>query len=139
MAIARTIAHTCIGVSDLDRALAFYRDGLGLEVAGRSDLPQGTVLVLLRCPQGGDELIELAYRPDNRSPVSDGGPGAVPSPAVGQRHVAFYVDDVRAAVAALETAGFAITRRPPPSGQGGSLIAFVKDPDGTDVELMEHR
>lgn len=139
MAIAQTIAHTCIGVSDLDRALGFYRDGLGLAVTGRTDLPQGTILVLLKCPQGGDELIELAYRPDNRSPVGDGGPGAVPAPAVGQRHVAFYVSDVRAAVAALELAGFIVTRRPPMPGQDGSPIAFVKDPDGTDVELMERR
>lgn len=137
MPIARTIAHTCIGVSDLNKALGFYRDGLGLEVTGRNELPNGTVLVLLRCPQGGDELIELAYRPDNRTPVAEGGPGAVPSPAVGQRHVAFYVDDVRGAVSALAAGGYAITRRPPDAGQAGSLIAFVKDPDGTDIELME--
>lgn len=137
MPIARTIAHTCIGVSDLDKALGFYCDGLGLEVAGRNNLPQGTVLVLLRCPQGGDELIEVAYRPDNSTPVGPGGPGAVPSPAVGQRHVAFYVDDVRGAVSALEAKGYTIARRPPEAGQPGSLIAFVKDPDGTDIELME--
>ncbi len=136
MSRVATIAHTCIGVSDLDKALGFWRDGLGLAVQKRTEMPNGAVLVLLECPTGG-EVIEIYWKAGLESPVGAGGPGAVPSPSVGQRHVAFWVDDVRRTVAELEALGVAVTRRPPEPGQQGSLIAFVKDPDGADVELMQ--
>ncbi len=136
MSRVATIAHTCIGVSDLGRAMSFYQDGLGLTVRGRTEMPNGTVLVLLGCPSG-DEVIELYWTPGLTSPVGAGGPAAVPSPGAGHRHVAFWVDDVRKTVAELQTLGWAVTRRPPEPGQPGSLIAFVKDPDGADIELMQ--
>lgn len=139
MPLAGAIAHSCIGVSDLGRALSFYSDSLGLRETGRIHLPSGTTLVLLACSGGGAEgLIELAWRPDVASPA--GGPGgaaAVPSPAVGHRHVAFWVDDIHAAVQRIEAQGYAITRRPAAPGAGVGLVAFVKDPDGADIELMQ--
>ena len=136
MAGITEIAHTCIGVSDLERALTFYQDKLGLEIERRTAMPNGTVLVLLKCPCGG-EVIELYWNAQLKSPVGSAGPGAVPSPSVGQRHVAFWVDDVRQVVAELEAKGVVIARRPPEPGQPGSLLAFIKDPDGTDIELMQ--
>jgi lactoylglutathione lyase len=130
------IAHTCIGVSDLNRALGFYRDAIGLEVARRTEMPTGAILVLLK-PPAGQEVIELFWSAGNQSPAAASGPGKVSTAPVGLRHVAFWVEDVRRVVGELEGLGVAITRRPPGPGQAGNLIAFVKDPDGTDVELMQ--
>lgn len=136
MAGISQIAHTCIGVSDLGRALEFYAGALGLEIERRTEMPNGAVLVLLKCPCG-DEVIELYWNDQLKSPVGTTGPGAVPSPSVGQRHVAFWVDDVRQVVADLEAKGVVIARRPPAPGQPGSMLVFIKDPDGTDIELMQ--
>lgn len=136
MSRVSTIAHTCIGVSDLDTAISFYQDGLGLAVQRRTEMPNGAVLVLLECPSG-EEVIELYWKPGLESPVGSDGPAAVASPSVGQRHVAFWVDDVRLVVSELEALGVVVTRRPPEPGQQGSMLAFVKDPDGTDIELMQ--
>lgn len=136
MAGISQIAHTCIGVSNLARALDFYQGALGLTIERRTEMPNGNVLVLLKCPCGG-EVIELYWNPQLKSPVGPEGASAVPSPSVGQRHVAFWVDDVRQVVADLEAKGVVIARRPPAPGQPGGLLAFIKDPDGTDIELMQ--
>jgi lactoylglutathione lyase len=139
MALVCAIAHSCVGVSDLGRSLSFYRDALGLEEVRRTELANGTTLVLLGCAGKRDEaLIELAWRPGLESPAAGAGdPGNVPSPSVGHRHVAFWVDDVHQAVARVEQLGYAIARRPASPGSGVGTVAFVKDPDGADIELMQ--
>jgi lactoylglutathione lyase len=138
MPAVNCIAHTCVGVGDLDRALGFYRDALGLEVIKRTDMPSGAVLVLLKCPLGEGQ-IELYWKAGSQSPAAAaGGSGPVPpTAAVGLRHVAFQVDDVRQVIADLAARGVTVARRPPEPGQAGGMIAFVKDPDGADVELMQ--
>jgi lactoylglutathione lyase len=120
------MAHTCIGVTDLDKMVGFYTNTLGMTVTGRRQMPTGATLVLVSTGQGAQ--IELTHNPafSPREPAPD---------CTGLRHVAFYVDDIMATVSALKAKGISFYREPDPNT--GSRVAFFKDPEGTDIELMQ--
>lgn len=121
------MAHVCIGVGDLDKSVAFYRDILGMNETARRTLPNGTTLVMMN--SGGKTEIELIYRSRQQ--------GGTPSASqVGLRHIAYFVDDIDAMVAALKQKGVEFYREPGPKGTG-LRVAFFRDPDGADIELMQ--
>lgn len=123
------MAHVSIGVTDLDRSISFYRDTLGMTVTGRRELPTGVMLVTLS--GGNDTEVELTYIPTagERAPVD---------PAIGLRHIAFFVSDIDESVATLKAKGIAFHREPSPKGSA-IRVAFFRDPDGVDIELVEKR
>jgi lactoylglutathione lyase len=121
------MAHVCIGVQDLDKSVAFYRDVLGMQETGRRTLPNGTTLVMMN--SGGKTEIELVHR----GRQDGGAPGAL---QVGLRHIAYLVSDIDAAVAALRQKGVEFYREPGPK-RPGLRVAFFRDPDGADIELMQ--
>jgi catechol 2,3-dioxygenase-like lactoylglutathione lyase family enzyme len=124
--------HVAITVSDLDRALAFYRGLLGFRLLGYLDFPgdpRGFRIAYLDTGQGILELFSFATAETSSAGQTD-------DIQVGLRHFALRVTGVDAIAEALRQAGvpFAL---PPTDAVGGVRIAFFTDPDGTLIELIE--
>jgi lactoylglutathione lyase len=117
--------HTRMRVSDMDQTIAFYTDVLGLEVLERKTSPRGSHLAFLRAP-GSDELIELCSFPPS-------GPVKVQEDLV---HLAFQVESLDDAIAALKRKGVTITDGPTTTSSGSRFI-FLDAPDGYEIELIE--
>lgn len=115
--------HTMVRVSDVEAALHFYRDALGLELLSRRDFPQGRfTLIFLAAPGDSAAQVELTHNWD-------------PETYAGGRnfgHLAYQVDDIYAACGRLMDHGITINR-PPRDGR----MAFVRSPDGISVELLQ--
>ena len=121
--------HTMIRVRDLDAALRFFCDGLGLRETRRKENPAGKyTLVFLAADETPDAEIELTYN----WPSADGSPGEDYGSARNFGHLAFRVDDIYATCARLQAMGYAIGR-PPRDGH----MAFVRSPDLISVELLQ--
>jgi lactoylglutathione lyase len=122
--------HTMVRVKDLDQALAFYCEGLGLQEVSRFDNPAGRfTLVFLAAP----EDVEAAKT--RRAPTVELTHNWDPEDYTGGRnfgHLAYQVDDIYATCQRLMDRGVAINR-PPRDGH----MAFVRSPDGVSVELLQ--
>jgi lactoylglutathione lyase len=120
------IAHTMIRVADLDESIDFYTNKIGLELVSRDELPGAdATLAFIRDPKSGHE-IELTYNHDGRDyDLGD---------AFG--HIAFYVADVDATIAQWRERGVPVALEPLVIGNGAK-IAFVTDPTGYALELIE--
>jgi lactoylglutathione lyase len=115
--------HTMVRVSDLDAALRFYRDALGLHEVKRHDYPAGRfTLVYLAAPGDESSQIELTHNwdPERYSGGRNFG------------HVAYAVDDIYATCKRLADHGVTINR-PPRDGH----MAFVRSPENISVELLQ--
>ena len=125
------ILHTMLRVGDLDRAIAFYTDVLGMKVLRTTDRPEQKYR--LAFVGYGDEssnaVLELTY---------NYGVGSYDLGA-GYGHVAIEVPDAAAACAAVRAKGGNVTRDAGPVKGGTTVIAFVQDPDGYKVELIESK
>jgi lactoylglutathione lyase len=123
------LLHTMIRVNDLDASLRFYCDRLGMRLLRKKDYPSGRFT--LAFVGYGDEtettVIELTYNWDtHRYEVGT---------AFG--HIAIGVDDIHATCESLRSKGVPITRDPGPMKHGGSTIAFIEDPNGYKIELIQ--
>jgi lactoylglutathione lyase len=118
-------------VGDLDRAIAFYTDVLGMKVLRTTDRPEQKYR--LAFVGYGDEssgaVLELTYNYGVGSYDIGGGYG----------HVAIEVPDAAAACAAVRAKGGNVTRDAGPVKGGTTVIAFVQDPDGYKIELIESK
>jgi lactoylglutathione lyase len=125
------ILHTMLRVGDLGRSIAFYRDVLGMRVLRTTDRPEQKYT--LAFVGYGDEsegaVLELTYNYGVDRYELGGGYG----------HVAIEVDDAAAACAAVKAKGGTVTREAGPVKGGTTVIAFVQDPDGYKIELIERR
>ena len=123
------ILHTMLRVGDLPRAIDFYTRILGMQVLRTTDRPEQKYR--LAFVGYGDEasgaVLELTYNYD------------VPSYDLGTGfgHVAIEVDDAAKSCAAVRAAGGTVTREAGPVKGGTTVIAFVQDPDGYKIELIE--
>ena len=117
--------HTMLRVRDLDLALKFFVDHLGLREVRRRDSEGGrfTLVFLDTGAEGDAAQLELTYNWDQEEPYPTGRFFG---------HLAFEVDDIYATCARLLEAGV-IIHRPPRDGR----MAFVKSPDGHSVELLQ--
>jgi catechol 2,3-dioxygenase-like lactoylglutathione lyase family enzyme len=147
MARVTGIDHVGVTVSDVDRSLAFWRDLLGLEVLGRGTVEwehldrlvalEGTRIEWceLALPGGGKVELSRYHRPVG-APVA---PGEENEP--GRSHLSLLVDDLAAMLATLRAAGVpARTEEPveiPVGAYAGGKAAYVFDPDGVELELIE--
>ncbi len=124
------LLHTMLRVVDLDASIDFYTRHLGMTLLRKTDFPNGkfTLAFLGYGDEADHTVIELTHNWDQTEPYDKGD-------AYG--HIAIAVPDIYAACAAMEKGGVSIPRPPGPM-KGGSLpIAFVEDPDGYKVELIE--
>ena len=118
-------------VRDLEASLRFYCDVLGLQVLRRRDYPDGKFT-----------LAFVGYDDESRAAVIElthnwGKTDYVLGDAYG--HVALCVDDIQATCDRLRVTGAKITREPGPMKHGTTLIAFLEDPDGYKIELIEEK
>jgi len=121
-------AHTMIRVYDLEKSLDFYQNALGFEFDHKSDHENGEFsLAFLNIP-GSDAQLELTYNWPREEPYELGD---------GYGHIALFVGDMDAAVTRIHEAGYELDRGPKTSPSGTKQMAFVKDPDGYAIELLE--
>jgi len=126
--IVKKFLHTRMRVNDLERTVKFYREALGFAVARRHTSPRGAQLAFLSVPNSGEE-IEICQLPP-------GAPAVQVQPDL--MHLAFEVENLEAAAAALKAKGYALSDGPTTTGSG-SVIAFIDAPEGYEVELIERR
>ncbi|MFO0696330.1 MAG: lactoylglutathione lyase [Polyangiales bacterium] len=125
------ILHTMIRVGDLDRSIGFYTDVLGMKLISRKDFPEGKfTLAFVGYGENPEHAeIELTYN------------YGVEKYELGNAfgHIALGVSDIFGACERIRAAGGRITREPGPMKHGTTVIAFVEDPDGYKIELIERR
>lgn len=123
------LLHTMLRVGDLQRSLTFYTEILGMTLLRQKDYPEGkfTLAFLGYGDEKNHTALELTYNWDTSEYDTGSGFG----------HLAIEVDDVYKAAEKIRAAGGKIIREPGPMNAGSTLLAFVADPDGYEIELLE--
>jgi lactoylglutathione lyase len=121
--------HTMLRVGDLDKSLAFYCDILGMQLLRRKDYPGGefTLAFVGYGDEKDNTVIELTYN------------WGVEKYDLGQGygHIALGVDDIYGTCDRIKAQGGKVSREPGPMKHGTTVIAFVEDPDGYKIELIQ--
>jgi lactoylglutathione lyase len=122
--------HTMLRVFDLQKSVDFYSRLLGMQVLRQREVPDGryTLAFVGYGPEDSNTVIELTYNWDQKEPYALGS-------AFG--HLAIGVGDVYAVCDRLAKEGVKITRPPGPVKFGTTVIAFIEDPDGYKIELIQ--
>jgi len=122
------LLHTMIRVGDLERSIKFYTGALGMKLRRQKEYPGGgfTLAFLGFGDEGGHE-IELTHNWDTKSY----------DPGKGFGHIAIGVEGIYATAEEIRKRGGKITREPGPMKHGTTVIAFVEDPDGYKIELIQ--
>jgi lactoylglutathione lyase len=123
------LLHTMLRVTHLERSLAFYTEVLGMTLLRQKDYPEGrfTLAFLGYGPESEQTVLELTHNWDTSSYDLGNAYG----------HIALGVDDIVATCAAMAAKGGRVVRQPGPMKHGSTQIAFVEDPDGYKVELIQ--
>ena len=123
------LLHTMLRVVDLDRSIAFYTEVLGMRLLRRTDFPGGKFTLAFVGYQEESEgaVLELTHN------------WGVESYELGTAygHIALEVPDAYAACEAIKARGGKVVREAGPMMYGKTVIAFVEDPDGYKVELIQ--
>ena len=121
--------HTMIRVGDLDESLRFYCEALGMKLLRKKDYESGgfTLAFVGYGDEKENTVLELTHNWDTKSYEIGTGFG----------HIALGCDDIYAKVEELRGKGVKVTREPGPMKHGGSVIAFVEDPNGYKIELIQ--
>ncbi len=124
------ILHTMIRVKDLDKSVDFYTRLLGMTELRRMEFPGGkfTLCFLGYGPEESEAVLELTYNWDQEDPYDLGS---------GYGHIALAAPDIYETCKELEAAGCPMPRPPGPMKHGSRVIAFVEDPDGYKIELVQ--
>ncbi len=123
------LLHTMLRVGNLDRSLTFYCDILGMKLLRQKDYPGGefTLAFVGYGDESDQSVIELTYNWGVEQYEIGTGYG----------HIALGVDDIYGTCEQIRAAGGKITREPGPMKHGSTVIAFVEDPDGYKIELIQ--
>jgi lactoylglutathione lyase len=124
------LLHTMLRVKDLDRSVDFYTKLLGMKELRRREVPDGkyTLAFVGYGDENSTAVLELTYNWDQKDGYDLG---------TGFGHLAVGLPDVYGACEELKKAGAKITREAGPVKFGTTVIAFVEDPDGYKVELVQ--
>ena len=124
------LLHTMLRVKDLDRSVDFYTKLLGMQELRRREVPDGkyTLSFVGYGDENSNAVVELTYNWDQKDGYDVG---------TGFGHLAVGLPDVYKACDELKKAGARITREAGPVKFGTTVIAFVEDPDGYKVELVQ--
>jgi len=121
--------HTMLRVGNLEQSLAFYCDILGMKLLRQKDYPDGkfTLAFVGYGNEADQTVLELTYN------------WGVDTYELGNAygHIALGVNDIYAACKNIEAKGGSVTRQPGPMKHGSTVIAFVEDPDGYKIELIQ--
>ena len=123
------LLHTMIRVGNLDKSITFYTDVLGMKLLRRRDYPDGkfTLAFVGYGDESNTAVIELTHNWETKRYDLGNGFG----------HLAIGMPDVYAACDVVKAKGGTVTREPGPMKFGGSVIAFVQDPDGYKIEFIQ--
>ncbi len=123
------VLHTMIRVGDLERSLDFYSNVLGMKILRRKDYPDGrfTLAFVGYGDESSNAVIELTHNWDTSAYDIGTGYG----------HIALGMANIYTACDAIREKGGKITRAPGPMKHGTTEIAFVEDPDGYKIELIQ--
>lgn len=124
------ILHTMLRVRDLDTSIDFYTRLLGMNLLRRTDYPAGrfTLAFVGYGDEAKDSVLELTHNWDQDEAYELGS---------GYGHIAIAVPDLYGACARLEEEGVPVPRPPGPMMGGTITLAFIEDPDGYRIELLE--
>ena len=122
------LLHTMLRVGNLEQSIEFYTRVLGMKLLRQKDYPDGrfTLAFVGYGDESDHTVIELTHNWDTQSYDLGAGYG----------HIAIEVDDVYAAVEELQGRGGKVIRPAGPMNAGATIIAFVEDPDGYQIELL---
>ena len=122
--------HTCYRILDPEKSEDFYVGKLGMKKVGEMHFDTATNYFFAMQEDAAEPMLELTYNHDQTEPYDPGN---------GYSHVAFTVEDLESAVAELEKQGVEVALQPKTMTVEGHdyKIAFVVDPDGYRVELVE--
>lgn len=123
------ILHTMLRVGNLEKSVKFYTEIFNMQLLRQKDYPEGrfTLAFLGYGDEASNSAIELTHNWDTDSYDLGTGYG----------HIALEVNDVYAAVESIKKQGGKILREAGPMNAGTTIIAFVEDPDGYQIELLE--
>jgi lactoylglutathione lyase len=123
------VLHTMIRVGDLARSIRFYTEVLGMTLLRQQDYPDGkfTLAFVGYGPEAEQAVIELTYNYGVERYDLGNGFG----------HIALAVEDAYAACDAIRQRGGTVAREAGPMKHGRTVIAFVEDPDGYKIELIQ--
>ena len=123
------ILHTMIRVGNLDASVAFYTEILGMRLLRRHDYPEGrfTLAFVGYGDENSEAVLELTHNWDTPAYELGNGFG----------HIALAVPDAAAACAEIRARGGKVVREAGPMKHGTTVIAFVEDPDGYRIELIQ--
>jgi lactoylglutathione lyase len=125
------ILHTMLRVTNIDTSITFYTEVMGMKLLRKNDYPSGrfTLAFVGFQPESEGAVIELTHNWDTHAYTLGDAFG----------HIAIQVDDAYAACASVKQRGGLVTREAGPMKGGTTVIAFVQDPDGYKIELIERR
>lgn len=123
------LLHTMLRVGNLEKSLAFYCDVLGMTLLRQKDYPGGefTLAFVGYGDESDHTVLELTYNWGKESYTLGDAYG----------HIALGVDDIYGTCEAIRARGGKVVREPGPMKHGSTVIAFVEDPDGYKVELIQ--
>ncbi len=128
--MAVTYIHTCYRILDPEKSQDFYVDNLGMKKVGEMDLGSATNHFFAMEEDASSPMLELTHNHDRTEPYDKGD---------GYAHVAFTVDDLEGKVASLKEQGVTVTLEPKTltADRHDYKIAFIEDPDGYKIELVQ--
>jgi lactoylglutathione lyase len=121
--------HTMLRVGNLEKSLAFYTSVLGMQLLRKQDYPDGrfTLAFVGYGPEDSNTVLELTHNWDTASYELGNAYG----------HIALGVPDAYAACDKIKALGGKVVREAGPMKHGSTVIAFVEDPDGYKIELIQ--
>jgi len=123
------LLHTMLRVNDLDESLRFYCEHLGMKLLRKQEYPEGcfTLAFVGYGEEASNSVVELTYNWDTHQYDLGNGFG----------HLAIAVGDIYKSCDALRAKGVKIVREPGPMKHSNTVLAFIEDPNGYRVELIQ--